>query len=171
MYHQCRIILWFLKLHSIILCQSFAKSAIKTTYLSKRIFFFYRQQTCYFPDLKPYGLSQTFLCSTNLLVILRLILCSVNACESHLYPSVILCQKRGTAVSTNISFTLGFWVVLSDYIFHRFYFYWFFSFMSVCLVFSLLWWTHWNVIVMSEVTRLLTWFKVDFLKIGQMIPF
>lgn len=39
MYHQCRIILWLLKLHSIMLCQSFAKSAIKTTYLSKRVFF------------------------------------------------------------------------------------------------------------------------------------
>lgn len=41
----------------------------------------------------------------------------------------------------------------------------------VCrLVFSLLWWMHWNVIVMGKVTRLLTSFKVDFLKIGQIIP-
>lgn len=88
MYHRCRIIQWFLKLQSIIVCQSFSKSAIKTTYLTKKTFFFLfkRQQTCYFRDLKPYGLSLIFLCSSNSLEILRLILCSVNACESHLYP-------------------------------------------------------------------------------------
>lgn len=166
----CRIILWFLKLHSIILCQSFAKSAIKTTYLSKRFFFFLQAANLLFSWLKSiwslsdFPLQHKFACNIEInslfskcLWITPLPICHPvsETWHSCVYKHFIHLGFLRDGLRLHFPQIL-FLLILQ---FH------------VCLVFSLLWWMHWNVIAMSEVTGLLTWFKVDFLKIGQMIPF
>lgn len=123
MYNQCRIILWFLKLHSIILCQSFAKSAIKTTYLSKRgfvFFFFLQAANLLFSWLKAiwslsdFPLQLKFTCNIE-----------INSLFSKclwITPLPICHPVSKTWHSCIYKHLIHLGFLLSDYIFHWFYF-------------------------------------------------